>query len=274
MRRNDAGHASAPGKGDEIVRATRTATPTASNTPTPTSTPTITATLRPTATRTPSPTPTYTPLPTMAGRRAVISFCYHGSREDPKVAITIDDLNNVDVVRDGLLPFLAENPDVKVTLFPVGRNILYLNRQIPNFWLSLLDAGHEVGFHSLRHDRLANAPPADILAEVLRFNELMEQAIGGHFRARYGRATYGDYGDDSGNFREVAEAADLIWVLWSLSPAQQGYTLDDPEAIRAGDIAVFHDEWDNIELIRWLAQGCRSRGLQMVSLSEMWLFGE
>jgi peptidoglycan/xylan/chitin deacetylase (PgdA/CDA1 family) len=210
----------------------------------------------------------------MAGGRPVISFSYHGDRNDPKVAITVDDLNNPDVIRDGLLPFLAENPDVKVTLFPVGRNIRYLNWQIPNFWLNLLNAGHDVGFHSLNHDRLANEPAADILEEVLRYNELMGQAIGGSFRLRYGRATYGDYGETDSNFREVAEATGMIWILWSLSPAQHGYTLDDTEAIQNGDIAIFHDEWDNIERMRWFVHGCRERGLQMVSLSEMWLIGE
>jgi peptidoglycan/xylan/chitin deacetylase (PgdA/CDA1 family) len=274
FRHHEVNRTSTPGKSDAIVRATRTVTPTASSTPTATPTPTNTATLRPTATSTPSSIPTYTPLPTMAGRRPFISFCYHGARDEPKVAITIDDLNNVGVVRNGLLPFLAENPDVKMTLFPVGRNILYLNGQIPDFWPSLLNAGHDAGFHSMQHDRLADTPAADILAEVLRYNELMGRAIGGRFRVRYGRAPYGDYGEDSSNFREVAEATGLIWVLWSLAPGQYGYTLDDPEAIQGGDIAVFHDDWDNIAQMQRLAQGCRARGLQMVPLSEMQLIGE
>jgi len=203
-----------------------------------------------------------------------MSFSYHGDRSDPKVAITVDDLNNVDVVRDGLLPFLAENPDIRVALFPVGRNIPYLERNIPGIWLSLLNAGHDIGFHSLRHDRLANMPAADILAEVRRFNELMGRAIGGSFWVQYGRATYGDYGEDRSNFREVAEATDLVWIWWSLSPGQAGYTLDSPDAVQNGDIALFHDEWSNIERMRWFAQGCRDRGLQMVSLSEMALIGE
>lgn len=274
FRRNEVGHTSAPWKSTEVARITHTATLTASTTPTPTSTSTSTPTPRPTSTSLPSPTPTYTPLPTMAGQGPGIKFSYHGDREDPKVAVTIDDLNNVDVVRDGLMPFLAENPDIRVTLFPIGRNILYLNRHIPNLWINLLNAGHDVGFHSLRHDRLANTPAADILQEVLRFNELMGQAIGGSFRVRYGRATYGDYGETNDNFREVAEATGLIWVLWSLSPGQEGYTLEYPEAIRNGDIAIFHDEWNNIERMRWFVNGCRERGLQMVSLSEIWLVGE
>lgn len=304
FRRDEPIYASEPAKGTELIRMTRTPTltpsstatytPTTTNTPTatptstPSATPTDTSTPLPTNTSPPTPTSTSTltvtgspegtigpTTPTATGATITISFADRGAPWEPKVAITIDDFNDVTVVRDALLVFLGENPDVKITAFPVGRNISYLEGHIPGIWRGLLDAGHEIGYHSLYHTNLADATPEDIRDEIVRFNELVGTAIGNPgFRVKFCRAPYGDYGETRANFRTVSEELGVIWVLWRTSPSWSDFSVDDPGAIGNGDIALFHDRWQDMERLGPYVEACRVRGMAMVTLSQMTLIGD
>lgn len=175
------------------------------------------------------------------------------------------------------MDILSRNPDVKVTLFPIGCNIPLLSNEIPGIWRRLLDAGHEIGYHSLEHTRLAGATVGELREEILQFNTLVGEAIGTpSYRVRYARAPFGDHGDDPANFREIAEEMNIIWVLWQVIPvpALSQFSLEEPNSIQNGDIALFHDNWQEIDQLELYIQMCRERGFEMVSLSGLRLFGD
>lgn len=289
-RRAEATHASAPGKGTEVARITRTPTPTDTPTPTPTptatDTPTSTATPTPTDTPTPTSTPTSTLLPTSTPMleetvspaepppAMPMTIAYRGAPDERKVAITIDDFDSA-VVWPEALAALRRNPDVRVTLFPIGRNIPRLNGESPGIWRGLLDAGHEIGYHSLEHTRLAGATVEQLRDEISRFNALVAEAVGDPgFRVRYCRAPFGDHGDDPTNFRVVAAEMGVIWVLWQTTPSWVTFEIDAPDSVRNGDISLFHDRWQDYSRLEPYMQVCRERGFEMVSLSGLRLIGD
>jgi peptidoglycan/xylan/chitin deacetylase (PgdA/CDA1 family) len=289
LRRSEAAHVSEPGKGTEVARMTRTPTPT--NTPTPTATSTPTSTPTPTATATPAPTDTPTPTSTLRPASTPapqepaatpvalppampMTFAYRGDPDERKVAITIDDFDSA-VVWPEVLGALRRNPDAKVTVFSIGRNIPRLNGERPGIWRELLDAGHEIGYHSLEHTRLAGATVEQLRDEISRFNTLAAEAVGDSgFRVRFCRAPFGDHGDDWTNFRVVAAEMGVIWVLWQTTPSWVTFDIDAPDSVRNGDIALFHDRWQDYSRLEPYMQVCRERGFEMVTLSGLRLIGD
>jgi peptidoglycan/xylan/chitin deacetylase (PgdA/CDA1 family) len=245
-------------------------------TPTNTTSPTIIPSPSPTSTITPSPTqPTPTVLPPMT---TSITMAWHGNPAEHKVGITIDDFDHTPVIRDRLLDILSRNPDTKVTMFPIGRNVPLLNNDVPNMWRRLLESGHEIGYHSLEHKRLAGATVDALREEILQFNSLVGEVIGDpSFRVRFARAPFGDYGANPENFREVARELTIVWVLWQVIPIPTlapSFWLEAPDSIQNGDIALFHDTWQETDYLEPYIRACREREFEMVTLSGLELFGD
>ena len=162
-------------------------------------------------------------------------------------------------------------------MFPIGRYIPLLDNESPNIWRRLLDAGHEIGYHSLGHTRLAGATVDELREEIAQFNTLVGEAVGDPaFRVRYARAPFGDLGNDPTNFREAAHELGIIWVLWQSIPipALSSFRLEESDSIRNGDIALFHDNWQEIDYLEPYMQACRERRFEMVTLSGLHLFGD
>lgn len=246
----------------------------------PTAIPTLTAV--PTAAAT-APAVPPTLLPTAgppADPNAGIVFAEAGDPSAVQVAITIDDFLYSDVIEYWLIDFVRENPDVKLTLFPVGNRIQPIEDQFPGIWREWLAAGHEIGFHSLNHDQMDSMTAEQIEAEIVEFNRLVGEAVGDpDFRVRWARATYGDYGGDRAKFAGIAQEFGLTWVRWSIIPSHRTYVghiygMQTPDAIRSGDIALFHVRWIDQYWIEKYVEECRRRGVQMVTLSQMQLVGD
>ena len=242
----------------------------------PTTTPTAFPAPSATATAAPIPTVTATPADPNTG----ILFTERGNPDEPRVAITIDDFIYSDVIQYWLIEFLRQNPDVKVTLFPVGKRVPEVEAQFPGIWREWLEAGHEIGFHSLTHERMDLMTPEQLRAEIAEFNRLVGEAVGDPaFRVRWARATYGNYGNDRALFAQMAQEFGLTWVRWSVIPSHASYVghlygMQFPDAIHNGDIALFHVRWQDQYWIERYVEECRRRGIRMVSLSEMRLMEE
>ncbi len=263
------------------TRGTATADADAYAIPTASPTPTITAS--PTLPPTPTPSPTHTPFPVPPTCTAQppletpITMAWHGAPNERKVGITIDDFDHAPVVRNRLLDILERNPDARVTVFPIGRNIPLLNNEIPDLWRRLLDVGHEIGYHSIDHWLMAGATTDELRADITLFNAVVCEAIGdSSFMIRYARAPFGNHGDDPASFREVAGELGIVWILWQVIPVPglSDFRLGEPDSIQNGDIVLFHDTWQEIDHLEPYIRTCRERGFEMVPLSALRLFGD
>ncbi len=239
----------------------------------------------PTPTASPTPSPSATTMPilptaTPADPNAGILFAEQGDPNEPQVAITIDDFIYSDVIQYWLIDFLRQNPDVKVTMFPVGKRVPEIEAQFPGIWREWLAAGHEIGFHSINHERMDLMTPDQLRAEIAEFNRLVGEAVGdANFRVRWARATYGNYGGDRTSFAHIAAEFGLTWVRWSVIPSHSSYVghlygMQFPDALHNGDIALFHVRWIDQYWLERYVEECRRRGIRMVTLSQMQLVPE
>ncbi len=235
----------------------------------------------PTAIPTPSPMPTSLPTATLASDpNGGIAFTERGDPSRSQVAITIDDFLDTEVITYWLIEYLEENPDVKVTMFPIGSRVAAIEALYPGLWQRWLDAGHEIGFHSLHHDRLDLMTPEQLAAELTEFNRIVGEAVGDPtFRVRWARSTFGEYGGSRDMFAEAAEDFGVTWVLWSINPSHVNYIghiygMQHSKAVQNGDIALFHIRWQDQYWIERYVEECRRRGIAMVTLSQMQLIAD
>lgn len=73
---------------------------------------------------------------------------FHGDRELPRVALTVDDCYNIDHVQAVI--DLCREYNVPVTFFVIGKALKVKDREV---WQAALDAGCEIGNHTFGHAR-------------------------------------------------------------------------------------------------------------------------
>jgi peptidoglycan/xylan/chitin deacetylase (PgdA/CDA1 family) len=244
----------------------------------PSAAPTRTATVAPTptatGTATPAATATITPTPAPSDPNAGISFTQQAEPGQEEVAITIDDFTYTDVIRYWLIDYVANNPDVKITAFPVGYRVPEIEQQFPGFWRRWLDAGNEIGYHTMQHKHVNLMSPDELRADIDAFNATVGAAIGDpSFRVRWARAPGGEYNGAKQMLDEIAQEYDLTWVLWNSVPSSAKYVghlygMQYPDAIVDGDIALFHIRWQDQYWLERYVEECRTRGVKMVTLSQ------
>ena len=93
---------------------------------------------------------------------AAPSVFSRGSKRLPKVALTYDDCHLVTVLQK-LEKILDANPDVRITLFPVGEALLSNETKDPGIWKRFAQCGHDIGYHSFNHDNLELFKDEDVI---------------------------------------------------------------------------------------------------------------
>jgi peptidoglycan/xylan/chitin deacetylase (PgdA/CDA1 family) len=92
--------------------------------------------------------------------------------QEKVVALTFDDGPNPPHT-EALLDMLAQH-NVKATFFLKGRNIEAFPESVQN----VVEGGHEIGNHSYFHKPMISLAESDMLEELVRTNDLIEQYVG------------------------------------------------------------------------------------------------
>lgn len=236
----------------------------ATATSTPTSTP------RPTATPSPTPTPTPTPISRpewpLDVRRQV---AYSGPSNRPEVAVTVDDgWSNRDAVLDTLKSLM-----VPLTFFLAGRAI----RGDYGFVARALDAGCEVGNHTMSHYTLTNKSADYIRKDLQDFEDVVQAAVGKGTTKPYMRPSGGLINATVTN--TVAEAG-YRPILWSVSSGDgsSGTTAEQMvrnvvAGARPGSIVLMHFSARAVAALPGIVAGLRGKGLEPVTLSRLFAEG-
>lgn len=234
--------------------------------------PTVKATMPPPPTATATTAPTATPQPTVNPDPNVgIFFTQAGDPNEQKIALTIDDFYQEDVIFYWMPKYLANNPDVKLTMFPVGPQIRRVEEMFPGIWADWLAAGHELGWHSINHADFGQLTAADLREDIDAFTAICREVLADPtFTLRWARAPYGNYWPNIENFEVVAKDYGLTWVLWGPIPSHaKADPLEWPNSIENGDISLFHVRWQDQYWLERYVGFVRERGFEMVTLSEM-----
>ncbi len=251
---------------------------------TPTPRPAATVTPQPTATTAPSATPqppataapaTPTAAPTAADLNAGVLFTRAGDPAEKCVALTIDDFLWDDVIYWWMVDYLRENPDVRLTMFPVGNRVRAVDALVPGIWAEWLAMGHEIGWHSMNHEDFGSKTADDLRVDIAEFTRTFREVLGDDtFTLRWARTPFGNY-DSGEHFAEVGEELGLTWVLWGPIPSHANSDpLERPDSIKNGDISLFHVRWQDQYWLERYVEFVRMRGFEMVTLSGMRLVPE
>ncbi|MCU1428681.1 MAG: peptidoglycan-N-acetylglucosamine deacetylase [Actinomycetia bacterium] len=197
------------------------------------------------------------------GRRATAV-----ARAGRVVALTFDDGPSPEHT-PGVLETLAR-AHVPATFFLVGECVL----AHPDEFRAILDAGHEIGSHTMSHASLVGLDDETFAAEVDGSCSLLREMSG-----RPVRRFRPPYGNCDGTTRRRLADRSLETVMWTVDP--QDYLADGPARIvshvarktRPGAIVLLHDaQGDRSATVAALPQlicALRRRGFTFVTLDDL-----
>ena len=195
---------------------------------------------------------------------------YRVDRSDKVVALSFDATWGTDLTNE-ILDILKQN-GVRTTFFLAGQWI----DKYPEYVVKIAAHGHEIGNHSYSHPHMNTLPPAGIIQELERNQEMIRDLVGE--QPLIFRPPFGEY-----NNTVIQTAASLGYktIQWSVdsldwknSSSDQIYTRVMSQ-IKPGDIVLFHNAAAGTpQAIRRLIPDLISRGYRIVPVSEIILDGE
>ena len=153
-----------------------------------------------------------------------------GSREEQKIAVTIDDCYHAEDVR-AVLDILQAN-DVRATFFPIGKALKYEDAAL---WQEVVASGCEIGNHSWGHTYLTK-----LSRPMGKTNQKVEES--------------------------VAAVGYLAVVKWDVSETDPVKAL---AAVQNGSSLLFHARKKDAKCLSVLIPQLVAEGYQLVTVSEL-----
>ena len=179
-------------------------------------------------------------LPAGAEGSASPPLIWRGSSRHRYVALTYDDCYLVKRLQ-GLEALLAEFPDFKITLFPVGVALLNNEQKDPGIWKRFHAQGHEIGYHSWDHTNFGVMSEQTALEDYARWLEALTKVLGATPSVHFGRPTFGSL---SPSFDAVCKAYGLVNTMWSTGwGGELSVGLNAAKRSRNGDIVLASPDW-------------------------------
>lgn len=183
----------------------------------------------------------------------------HGSREEKKVAITLDDCYDRKHIASAVA--LCQEYGVPITFFPIGKALKFADGPL---WQSALDAGCEIGNHTWGHKTLTFLSASEIRFQMLRIQQKVDEMLGYHYPMQVMRPPAGKL--NSKVKQAIGDAGYPYAVQWDVSQTDFNQAIKE---VQNGSILLFHGRQKDIkcleQLIPWLLQ----QGYECVTVSEL-----
>lgn len=200
-----------------------------------------------------------------AQARQYSQFFGSGSREEARVAVTIDDWWEPGLIPDFLE--VAAQYGVKLTLYPCGCN---LHQEDQALWQSVLDAGHEIGSHGFSHQDFAERGSLLIAHDFEKFENALDKVLGYHYEFLTVRVPYGGgwRQGGSGHLGRSCHAAGFDYVIfWDMDNTKD--LKKALETIQNGSIILLHANRHDLKFFSELMEGLKDRGYEYVTVTEL-----
>ena len=125
----------------------------------------------------------------------------HGPRDSKKIAITMDDVYETEWVWKSVE--LCKQYGIAMTYFPIGINV---REEDGENWRALLDAGCEIGSHSMNHLNFRDIGEYTAIERLGRFQERLDKVLGFHYEVRWFRPPTGSITDKKGSTAAMVRA--------------------------------------------------------------------
>ena len=194
---------------------------------------------------------------------------YQGSTRYARVALTYDDCYLVTILHR-LEDILAQYPDVRITLFPVGEALLNNQGKDPGVWKRFYNQGHEFGYHSFDHTNPEVLNTADVIADYDRWLDALRQVLEVEPEVRFARPPFGN---TSASFLTMCDARGVVPTMWSTGwggPTESVVNSTVPK-LKHGDIVLLHTRPEDMETTKQALPDLNTRGIQPVTLSRLYM---
>lgn len=192
---------------------------------------------------------------------------FHGNREQPRVALTVDDCYNIDHVQAVI--DLCREYNVPVTFFVIGKTLKVKDREV---WQSALDAGCEIGNHTFSHARLPDLNRDGIISQLTRTQSRLDEVLGWHYAMQVMRPPYGRLSADPSHKSDlwvveaIEDAGYVHAVRWDVSQTDPDKALRD---VQCGSILLYHANPKDIRCLTRLIPNLVDAGYECVTVSEL-----
>jgi len=188
----------------------------------------------------------------------------HGSREEKRLCITVDDCADSEMIR--AIFELSRKEAIPLTFFTNGYTLKDEDREL---WLSIAESDCEIGNHCYSHYSLHKMKVSEIMNQLNRCQERLDEVMGVHYPMQMMRPPFGNvtrYGSSWHVRNAVKKAGYAHIVKWDVSQ-------NDPEKllkeVRNGSIALFHTIPKDLRCLEIAIPALKEEGWEFVTVSEM-----
>ena len=197
-------------------------------------------------------------------RPAYITQYTNGDREQKRIAITIDDWYEPEMLPEFL--DLAKEYGALLTLYPIGMNV---HKKDGSNWQRAIDEGHELGNHSNTHKNLDKASRASIIAQLQNMQKRLEDALGHPHQMNTIRYPFGagrHRGTRSAFAKAISDGGYQHVALWDIDSTN---AQDILRAVKNGSIILLHGRKKDLRTLKAILPELQSRGYEMVTISQL-----
>lgn len=186
----------------------------------------------------------------------------NGDREQPMIAITVDDGFNPDMIR--AIHELSVEMDFPITWFMVGYEFRFEDKEL---WEEIIAHGSEIGNHTWKHSMLTNHSASNANVQVRLCQERVDEVLGYHYPLRLMRPPYGKYKTNEKNFLNIfySHGVEKV-VLWDVSNTDPEGAFKDTQN---GSILLYHTNKKDYECLKVLIPMLKEAGYELVTISDM-----
>lgn len=186
----------------------------------------------------------------------------NGDREVKKVAITVDDGFNHELIRS--IHDLSVELDFPITWFMVGYHI---RAEEKGLWEEVIAHGSEIGNHTWKHSKLPNHSNDNARVQIVKTQEQLDSVLGYHYPLRLLRPPYGAYKASGRNLLSVFQKYGVEKVvLWDVSQTDPEQAFKD---VQNGSILLYHTNKKDYECLKVLVPMLQEAGYELVTVSEL-----
>ncbi len=200
----------------------------------------------------------------LAATEPFITQHTHGDREVKRIAVTIDDWYEPELLEAFL--DAADASGAKLTLYPIGVNLRPAQREQ---WQRAIDEGHEIGNHSNTHKNLEEASRTTVMAQFDNMEKRLEAALGHPHAMNTVRYPFGAgrHNGTRGAFaKAVFDAGYSHVALWDIDDNKPK---DIMRQVENGSIILLHANNHDLRTLKTILPQLQAEGYAMVTVSEL-----
>ena len=193
-------------------------------------------------------------------------FCInHGSRDEKRIAVTMDDCYDSSMVRATFE--LCQQYNVPITFYPLGIMLKedHLQPGDRELWRDIADSICEIGTHTHQHNDLTAQTPYNIILYAKYPQYVIDRLLGYHYPLRTLRPPFGHY--DTTTVRTCLRTVGYHHVIrWDVSMTEANQALRDT---KNGSILLYHARAKDYNCLVKLIPMLIEEGYELVTISEL-----